>query len=155
MANIKNMQMWNSICADARISISKTLFGLRTTATFSPTNSVIDANTFEYSPADGERLKRILDTPRELMEQREQSRAGSDSAESRQKSSNAQKLSAAIGDFRPKATVNGNYMAEVCASRDGAFLAVQLHQFTRMSYEPVTDVLLFEGDDARMMKQLF
>ena len=130
MANIKNMQMWNSICADARISISKTLFGLRTTATFSPTNSVIDANTFEYSPADGERLKRLLDTPRE-------------------------KLAAAIGDFRPKATVNGNYMAEVCASRDGAFLAVQLHQFTRMSYEPVTDVLLFEGDDARMMKQVF
>ena len=122
--------MWNSICADARISISKTLFGLRTTATFSPTTSVIDANTFEYSPADGERLKRLLETPRE-------------------------KLSAAIGDFRPKATVNGNYMAEVCASRDGAFLAVQLHQFTRMSYEPVTDVLLFEGDDARMMKQLF
>jgi len=99
MANIKNMQMWNSICADARISICKTLFGLRTTATFSPTNSVIDANTFEYSPADGERLKRLLETPREK--------------------------------------------------------AVQLHQFTRMSYEPVTDVLLFEGDDARMMKQLF
>ena len=122
--------MWNSICADARISISKSLFGLRTTATFSPTNSVIDTNTFEYSPADGERLKRLLDTPRE-------------------------KLSAAIGDIRPKATVNGNYMAEVCASRDGAFLAVQLHQFTRMSYEPVTNVLLFEGDDARMMKQLF
>lgn len=106
------------------------MFGLRTTATFSPTNSVIDANTFEYSPADGERLKRLLDTPRE-------------------------KLAEAIGNFRPKATVNGNYMAEVCASRDGAFLAVQLHQFIRMSYEPVTDVLVFEGYDARTIKQLF
>ena len=130
MANIKNMQMWNNICADARISISKSVFGLRTTATFSPTNSVIDANTFEYSPADGEHLKRLLDTPRE-------------------------KLAAAIGDFRPKPTVNGNYMAEVCASRDGAFLAVQLHQFTRMSYDPVTDVLIFEGNDARIVKELF
>ncbi len=28
MSNIKNMQMWNDICADARISISKSLFGL-------------------------------------------------------------------------------------------------------------------------------
>lgn len=46
-------------------------------------------------------------------------------------------------------------MAEVCASRDGAFLAVQLHQFTRMSYEPVTDVLIFEGNDARIVKELF
>ena len=52
MANIKNLQMWNSICADARISISKSMFGLRTTATFSPTNSVIDANTFEYRHAE-------------------------------------------------------------------------------------------------------
>ena len=130
MANIKNMQMWNSICADARISISKSMFGLRTIATFSPTNSVIDANTFEYSPADGEHLKRLLDMPRE-------------------------KLASAIGDFRPKPTVNGNYMAEVCASRDGAFLAVQLFQFIRMSYEPVTDVLVFEGDDARVVKQMF
>ena len=122
--------MWNSICADARISISKSMFGLRTIATFSPTNSVIDANTFEYSPADGEHLKRLLDMPRE-------------------------KLASAIGDFRPKPTVNGNYMAEVCASRDGAFLAVQLFQFIRMSYEPVTDVLVFEGDDARVVKQMF
>lgn len=130
MANIKNMQMWNTICADARISISKSLFGLRATATYTPSNSVIDANTFEYSPADGERLKRLLDTPSE-------------------------KLATAIGNFRPKTVVNGNYMAEVCISRDGAFLAVQLLQFAHLSYEPVTDVLVFEGDTARIVKQLF
>ncbi len=122
--------MWNTICADARISISKSLFGLRTTATYTPSNSVIDANTFEYSPADGERLKRLLDMPSE-------------------------KLATSIGDFRPKPTVNGNYMAEVCISRDGAFLAVQLLQFTQLSYGPVTGVLVFEGDAARSVKQLF
>ena len=75
--NIKNQQMWNTICVDARINISKSLFGLRTTATYNPTNSVIDAKSFEYSPADGERLKRLLETPHD-------------------------KLTAAIGDFRPK-----------------------------------------------------
>ena len=128
--NIKNLQMWNTICVDARISISKSLFGLRTTATYNPTNSVIDAKSFEYSPADGEYLKRLLETLHD-------------------------KLTAAIDDFRPKATVNGNYMAEVCASRDGAFLALQLFQFTRMSYEPVTDVLIFDGDDAISLSPLF
>ena len=130
MANIKNLQMWNTICADARISISKSLFGLRTTATYTPTNSVIDANTFEYSPADGERLKRLLDTP-------------------------CEKLAASIGDYHPKPAVNGNYMAEVCTSRDGAFLAVQLLQFINLSYSPVTGVLVFEGDAARTVRQLF
>ena len=130
MANIKNLQMWNTICADARVSISKSLFGLRTTATYTPSNSVIDAESFEYTPADGERLKRLLDTPSE-------------------------KLASAIGDYRPKAAVNGNYMDEVCVSRDGAFLAVQLLQFAHLSYEPVTDVLIFEGETAHAVRQLF
>lgn len=130
MANIKNLQMWNTICADARISISKSLFGLRTTAIYNPTNSVVDAKTIAYSAADGEHLKRLLDTPRE-------------------------KLAAAIGDFRPKETVNGNYLAEICASRDGDFLAVQLQQFSRMSYEPVTGVFIFEGAEARLLSPLF
>ena len=130
MANIKNLQMWNTICSDAHISVSKSLFGLRTTATYTPTNSVIDAQILEYSPADGEHLKRLLETPRD-------------------------KRSEAIGSFHPKATVNGNYMAEVCSSRDGEVLAVLLSQFVQLSYAPVTDVLIFEGPDARVVKQLF
>ena len=130
MANIKNFQMWNTICSDDRIGIRKSLFGMRTTAIYNPTNSVIDAKSFEYSPADGERLKRLLESP-------------------------AEQLSERMGDFRPEATVNGNYMAEVCQSHDGAFLAVQLFQFISMSYEPVTEVLLFEGSAAGIVGQLF
>lgn len=130
MANIKHLQMWNSICADARISVSKSLFGLRTTAVYNPTNSVIDARTVELSPADGEHVRRILSSPREDLAQ-------------------------VIGDFRPKPVSNGNYMAEVCISHDGAFAAILLHQFIRMNYEPVTDVLVFEGDDSRTITKLF
>lgn len=130
MANIKHLQMWNSICADARIGISKSLFGLRTTAVYTPTNSVIDARTVELSPADGEHIRRILSSPREDLAQ-------------------------LIGSFRPKPVANGNYMAEVATSRDGAFAAVQLQQFIRMSYEPVTDVLVFEGNEARDITKLF
>ena len=122
--------MWNSICADARIGISKSLFGLRSTAVYNPTNSVIDARTIELSPADGEQVRRILSSSRENLAQ-------------------------AIGNFRPKPVVNGNYMVEVCTSRDGAFLAILLQQFTRMSYEPVTDVLIFENDEARTIAKLF
>ena len=130
MANIKNPQMWNDICADGRVSVSKSLFGLRTTAVYNPTNSVLDASINEYSPADGDRMKRILESDRDNLEK-------------------------AVANFRPQTVANGNYRAEVCASRDGAFLAVQLLQFIRMNYEPVTDVLIFEGADARVVKQMF
>ena len=130
MANIKNLQMWNDICADARISISKSMLGLKTTATYVPTQSVIDARTIEYTPQDGDRIRRILE-------------------------SSVNELAKAIGDFRPKEVPNGNYMLEVVRSRDGQFVALLLQQFTRMSYEPVTKTLFFEGEAAKVISQLF
>ena len=128
--NIKKLKMWKSICNDMRIHASNSLFGLRTIASYTPTNSIIYAKTIEFSPTDGKQLKDILESPRTT-------------------------LVKAIGNFRPKATVNGNYMAEVCASEDNAFVAVQLYQFSRMSYEPVTNILCFEGEEAHAVKQLF
>lgn len=130
MANIKTLQMWNTICTDARISVSKSLFGMRTTVTYQPTGSQLDVIRAEYQSADGERLKHILTSPRET-------------------------LAKAIDSFHPKNVANGNYMAEVCVSSDGAFLAVQLLHFSQLSYEPATDVLIFEDDEARLVRQLF
>ncbi|MBO7120383.1 MAG: hypothetical protein J6W03_08720 [Bacteroidaceae bacterium] len=130
MANIKNLQMWNDICVDARISIKKSLFGFRTVALYNPTGSIIDAHVLELSSDDGEQLKHILSAPRE-------------------------EISKAVAGFRPKAITNGNYLAEVCTSRDGNYLAVNLLQFSIINYEPVTDVLVFEGDEARAVGKLF
>ena len=130
MANIKNLQMWNDICADARISISKSMLGLKTTAVYEPTQSVIDVRIIEYNPQDGDRLRHILSATRE-------------------------DLAEAIDGFRPKEVPNGNYMLEVCRSRDGQLVALLLQQFVRMSYEPVTDTIFFEGVDAQIISQLF
>lgn len=130
MANIKHLQMWKDICTDARIGINTSLFGLRTTAVYQPTNSVLDGRTVEFSPTDGHRLSRILDSPRG-------------------------ELAKAARDFHPQQTVNGNYLAELCISRDEAFVCVRLYQYVNMSYQPATDILFFEGEEARIVKQLF
>lgn len=130
MANIKNLQMWDSICTDNRISVNKSLLGLRTTAIFKPTGSIIDAKVLEFSPADGEKMLRILCSPREEIPQ-------------------------TIGNFRPKPISNGNFLAEVCTSRDGNFLAVRLYQYSQLNYNASTGVLVFEGDEVSVMKQLF
>ncbi len=130
MANIKNLQMWENICADARIRINKSMFGLRTTAIYGPTNSVIDANTYEYSPEDGKHIKRILEMPQE-------------------------KMAEAINDYQPKTTDYGNYLAEVCLSRDKHFLIVQIFQFMKLNYEPATEVLIFEDKAAETLARLF
>ena len=130
MANIKNLQMWNDICADARISVRKSMFGLRTKAVYYPTDSIIDARVVEFSPDDGNHLRQIFNTP-------------------------GIELERIIGDFRPKPITNGNYMAEVCTSRDGAFLAVKLLQFSVLNYQSVTGTLIFEDDDARTVGKMF
>ena len=130
MSNIKNLQMWNDICADARISISKSLFGFKTTATYVPTQSVIDADTFEYNSQDGDRILRILTAPRH-------------------------DLVKAISDFRPKPIVNGNYLLEVAHSRDGKFAALLLKQYQQLNYEAVTTTLIYEGEDVQIISRLF
>ena len=130
MANIKNLQMWNSICDNSRISVKSSMFGLKTTAIYLPTQSTIKAETLEYSPETGDKLKRIIESPKDQLDK-------------------------AVGLFRPQTTVNGNYMLEKLTSQDGQFVALQLLQFHQLSYEPVTGELVFEGKDAEVVNKLF
>ena len=50
---------------------------------------------------------------------------------------------------------NGNYMVEMCTTDDGTFMALQILQFQQLRYEPVTSVLMFEGEQAQIVKQIF
>ena len=67
MANIKNMRMWDTIRKDNRIVTKSSWLGLRTTAFYAPTQSVIEARKIEYTPGDGERLLHILTSQRDIM----------------------------------------------------------------------------------------
>lgn len=121
--------MGETICRDARVGIRKSLFGLKTTAVYKPTESVIDVRNREYAPTDGKRLKQIMETPREQMAE-------------------------ATKDFCPVHTPNSNYMAEICTSRDGNFAAIQLLQFSNLIYQPVTPVCIYEGEEAKWVAKL-
>lgn len=129
MANIKNLQMWNTICNDPRISITKSMFGLKTKVIYKKSGSTVKAQTIEYSPADGDRLKQILSSPVEQWPK-------------------------SISGFHPKGIVNGNYKLEVCKSEDNEFLALQLLQFSRMNYEPVLDIIFLEGEQTKAFAPL-
>ena len=50
--------------------------------------------------------------------------------------------------------MNGNYMMEVCVSRDGGFVALQLFQYEQLGYEPASDMLIYEGEDAHALAQI-
>ena len=121
--------MGSTICADSRIGVSKSLLGLRTTFTYLPTNSVLNARVVGYSPEDGNRLRLILTNPRN-------------------------ELAKSVEGFHPQPVENGNYLLEVCVSRDRRFVALMLHHYILMGYEPVTDVCIFEDKEAYLIQKL-
>ena len=129
MANIKNMRMWDTIRKDNRIVTNSSWLGLRTTAFYAPTHSVIEARKIEYTPSDGERLLHILTSQRDVMLQ-------------------------SLSKFSAQPTVNGNYMLDLCRSRDGSFAAIQLLQFRQMIYEPVTVLFILDGIEAEAVANI-
>ena len=56
--------------------------------------------------------------------------------------------------FSAQPTVNGNYMLELCRSRDGSFAAIQLLQFKQMIYEPVTALFILDGIEAETVANI-
>lgn len=128
MSSIKNMEMAAALSQNEHIVIKKSLFGQK--ATYEPTGSPIDGTVLEYAPADGEALERLLRTPLDKLE-----------AELKSKG-------------KPKSTAVGQYRLEVCRSKDGQFIAVQLFRFSNFNYAAASELLTATGSDVAVLEAL-
>lgn len=117
-----------AVSAYKNITIKKSLFS--TKAIYTPTGSTVKAMVLEYSPSEGEKVKRLLDMPLNKM-----------SADIEQKG-------------KPKTGVNNNFRLEVCLSDDHQFCALQLFRFGDFKYNPVFEPRFYEGTDAAYFTQL-
>jgi hypothetical protein len=131
MANIKNMEMASAISAYQHVTIKKSLFGLSQTLVYQPTQSRIDNNVYEYTVATGEKLARLLNGPEEELQQ------------------------AINAGLKMQPVQISNYRLEVCRSRDGQFIALQLFRFADFSYTPATGAHFYEGKDAELVNRIF
>ena len=123
--------MANAISNNNDITINTILFGLCEKATYVPTGSRIKAQTFEYSPMNGERLSILLN-------------------------SNIDEINRQLNrGIMVRSTLVGNIRAEVCQSADRHFLAVNLLRFSNFRYDPVGEVKFFRGHDAEVVSRLF
>ena len=123
--------MANAISNNNDITINTTLFGLCEKATYVPTGSRIKAQTFEYSPMNGERLSILLN-------------------------SNIDEINRQLNrGIMVRSTPVGNMRAEICQSADRHFLAVNLLRFSNFRYDPVGEVKFFRGHDAEVVCRLF
>ena len=65
MSNFKNLEMAAAVSAHKNITVKKSLFS--TKVIYTPTQSTVKDIILEYAPADGERVKRLLDMPLDKM----------------------------------------------------------------------------------------
>lgn len=131
MTKIKNLEMAATISNNNDIIINTSFFGLCEKATYVPTGSRVKAQTFEYSPINGERLGILLDSDTDEINRQ---------------------LNRGV---TVRATSVGNVRAEICQSDDRQFLAVNLLRFSNFRYDQVGEVKFFHGHDAEVVSRLF
>ena len=131
MTKIKNLEMAATISNNKDITINTSFFGLCEKVTYVPTGSRVKAQTFEYSPINGERLGILLD-------------------------SNTDEINRQLNrGVTVRATPVGNVRAAICQSDDRQFLAVNLLRFSNFRYDQVSEVKFFRGHDAEVVSRLF
>ena len=128
MSSIKNLGMASAVSAYKNITIKKSLFS--TKAIYTPTGSTVKAMALEYSPSEGEKVKRLLDMPLDKM-----------TVDIEQKG-------------KPKTGVNGNFRLEVCLSDDHQFCALQLFRFADLCYSSLYEPRFYEGTDVENITKL-
>ena len=132
MANIKSMEMAEAIFTYPYIQTRKSLFGLCTTVIYAPTQSRVKGYTLDYDMEMGRRVRRLMEgSPAEWKE-----------------------LIGKNGVPTPTKAM-GNVLVEVCVSDDHLFAAVQVLQYTDLSYQPVGNPRICEGEEAKLLARLF
>lgn len=131
MENISKMEMASALFAQIYIKTEKKFFGLMTKITYTPTNSPVVGVSLDFSPAEGEKVKSILEAaPSEF-------------------------YAVLKKEGRPVTTANGNFRLNLCYSQDHQFAALHLQQFSGFEYHSVSEIRFAAGDEAKMMLSAF
>lgn len=128
MPSFKSLEMAAAVSAYHNITIKKSFFS--TKAIYTPTGSRVKAIMLEYSPSEGEKVKRLLDMPFDKM--------ASDIEQ----------------NGKPETGVNGNFRLDVCLSEDHQFCAIQLFRYVDLCYNPLFAPRFYEGKDVEYISKL-
>lgn len=126
MSNIKHLDMCADVLALPEIAVKKSLFGLKTSITYTPTGSPVKVRQGEYSPETGHRWELILNAEDDV----------------------AMEL---LKKYEISTVSMGKYRLDACVSEDKRFAAVQLLHFADFDYQPATGVRVFKDKLAEVI----
>ena len=125
MASINNLEMAETIANNSNIKISKGFLGIGSKATYTPTNSKLNAVINYYSAEDAQAFVKLINA------------AETEVASLAKKVTPPAKLSIS------------NYRLEACVTDDKQFVAIQVLSYADFRNTPICDVKYFEGEAAQ------
>lgn len=125
MASIKNLEMAETISNNPNIKISKGFLGIGSKATYTPTNSKLNAVINYYSAEDAQAFVKFINA------------AETEVASLAKKMTPPSKLSIS------------NYRLEACVTDDKQFVAIQVLSYADFRNTPICDLKYFEGEAAQ------
>lgn len=130
MASIKNLEMAETISNNPNIKISKGFLGIGSNATYTPTNSKLNAVINYYSAEDAQAFVKLINA-----------------AET--------KVASLAKKVTPPAKLSiSNYRLEACVTDDKQFVAIQVLSYADFRNTPICDLKYFEGEAAQAIAAL-
>ncbi|PMC25391.1 hypothetical protein CJ231_00905 [Hoylesella buccalis] len=130
MASIKNLEMAETISNNSNIKISKGFLGIGSKATYTPTNSKLNAVINYYSAEDAQAFVKLINA------------AETEVASLAKKVTPPSKLSIS------------NYRLEACVTDSQQFVAIQVLSYADFRNTPICDLKYFEGEAAQAIAAL-
>lgn len=130
MASINNLEMAETISNNSNIKISKGFLGIGSKATYTPTNSKLNAIINYYSAEDAQAFVKLINA------------AETEVASLAKKVTPPAKLSIS------------NYRLEACVADDKQFVAIQVLSYADFRNTPICDLKYFEGEAAQAIAGL-
>lgn len=130
MASINNLEMAETIANNSNIKISKGFLGIGSKATYTPTNSKLNAVINYYSAEDAQAFVKLINA------------AETEVASLAKKVTPPSKLSIS------------NYRLEACVTDSQQFVAIQVLSYADFRNTPICDLKYFEGEAAQAIAAL-
>ena len=131
MTKITHMEIASALSHDSRISIQKSFFGFSTKAVYTSTNSPILTFRKECKVDMANKLMNLIKTDNKQLDE----------------------VIKKTGTFVE--TEFSNHQLQALISKDHQFVAIRLYKYSQLSYEPVTEVKVFENKQAELVCKIF
>lgn len=129
MANFRHLEIAPQVASHPNIYIKKSFLGFKTRVFYQPTYSEVDSVRKYFTMSSGSDICDFLRC-----------------CAKGECSHLPEHLSIEYND-------NGNYCLEMCSARDGQFVALQMFKYINLEYQPVCDIIIYEGNEAKNLKK--